>query len=76
MWTISNKQNLEIWFKMFKATLIDLGFARNLMDQEEADGLVKGLVVFFNGLKDWIAWQLDETDGSLDETTGQREGGL
>jgi hypothetical protein len=41
MWTTC--YNLEISFKTFKATLVDLGFARNLTKQQEEDGLIEGL---------------------------------
>lgn len=71
LWTTS--YNLEVWFKTFKATMIDLGFARPLTDEEEEDGLIEGSLFFFDGMKDRIG-NLDETDGSLDDTTGQRGG--
>ena len=68
MWTTS--YNLGIWFDTFKDTVIDLGFGRA---KEDGDGDVEGEVVFFEGQKRRII-NLDETDGSLDDTTGQRGG--
>jgi hypothetical protein len=69
MWTTS--YNLEIWFKTWKDTLIDLGFGRAKLEHEEDD--YEGEVVFFPGQRDRIG-NVDETDGSLDDTTGQRGG--
>ena len=50
--------------------LIDLGFAR---EKEDGDGDVEGELVFFDGQLNRIG-NIDETDGSIDETTGQRGG--
>ena len=49
--------------------LIELGFARMKRDKEGGEGSL----VFFEGQKDRII-NLDETDGSLDNTSGQRGG--
>ena len=67
MWTTA--YNLNVWFDTFKDTLIDLGFGRVKNPGEDAEGEV----VFFEGQKRRII-NLDETDGSLDDTTGQRGG--
>jgi hypothetical protein len=67
MWTTS--YNLEIWFQTWKETLIDLGFAR----PKRIDEVAEGELVFYPGQTDRIG-NLDETDGSLDDTTGQRGG--
>lgn len=67
MWTTA--YNLDIWFDTFKQTLIELGFAREKGPGDD----VEGEVVFFPGQTRRII-NLDETDGSLDDTTGQRGG--
>lgn len=69
MWTTS--YNLEVWFNTWSNTLIDLGFARKKY-QSETDR-VEGSLYFYSGMLDRIG-NLDETDGSLDDTTGQRGG--
>jgi hypothetical protein len=51
--------------------LIDLGFGRAKLPEE--DDTVEGEVFFFPGQTDRIG-NIDETDGSLDDTTGQRGG--
>jgi hypothetical protein len=68
MWTTS--YNLEVWFNTWSDTLIDLGFARKKMASDEN---CEGSLYFYNGSLDRIG-NLDETDGSLDDTTGQRGG--
>jgi len=62
--------NLRAWFEQFKATLIDLGFARARNDRDIDE---EGMVVFFPNQKRRIV-NMDETDGSLDNTNGQRGG--
>jgi hypothetical protein len=68
MWTTS--YNLDMWFATFKSTLIDLGFARA---KETTDIDTLGEVIFHPGQLDRIV-NFDETDGSIDETTGKRGG--
>jgi len=68
MWTTA--YNLDVWFSTWKETLIDLGFARK---KEPADVDTEGEVVFFPGQLERIV-NVDETDGSIDDTTGQRGG--
>ena len=67
MWTTS--YNLDVWFSTWKDTLINLGFAREKELGEEGDGEL----AFFPGQKRRIG-NVDETDGSIDDTTGQRGG--
>ena len=61
--------NLNLWFSTWERMLIDLGFGRMKREGENCDGSV----VFFEGQTDRII-NLDETDGSMDNTTGQRGG--
>ena len=61
--------NLNIWFNKWEGVLIELGFARLKREGEDREGSV----VFFGGQKDRII-NLDETDGALDNTYGQRGG--
>jgi hypothetical protein len=62
--------NLNVWFSTWKDTLIELGFARKKLPDEEG---VLGEVVFFDGQLERIG-NIDETDGSLDDTAHQRGG--
>lgn len=66
-WT--TKYNLDVWFSTWKETLIELGFGRGKEAKDEVDGEV----VFFAGQLRRIL-NMDETDGSIDDTTGQRGG--
>ena len=66
-WTTA--YNLDVWFTTWKQTLIDLGFGREKLPHEKGDGEV----IFFPGQLRRIG-NMDETDGSLDDTTGQRGG--
>jgi hypothetical protein len=66
MWTTA--YNLEIWFATWSDTLIDLGFARKKFMHEAH---VEGDLLFYPNQLDHIG-NVDETDGSLDDTTGQR----
>jgi hypothetical protein len=66
-WT--TKYNLDIWFSTWKDTLKDLGFAREKTSTDEAEGEL----FFFPGQMERIG-NIDETDGSIDDTTGQRGG--
>ena len=68
MWTTS--YNLNAWFDSWKKTLIELGFGREKQPEETN---VQGEVVFFEGQLNRIL-NFDETDGSLDDTKGQRGG--
>ena len=61
--------NLDVWFSTWKETLVELGFARERLDGEDGDGEV----VFLPGQLSRII-NLDETDGSLDDTKHQRGG--
>jgi hypothetical protein len=74
MWTTS--YNLEVWFNTWSDTLVDLGFARKKNDGDDSNGrgVVEGSLVFYPGMLDRILGNIDETDGSLDDTTGQRGG--
>ena len=62
--------NLNLWFDTWKTTLIELGFAR---EKTEADVDIEGEVVFLPGQKNRIL-NVDETDGTLDDTRGQTGG--
>jgi len=68
----STYSNLKAWFDTFQHTLIFLGFTR-LKKEDGYDDQVIGLIVFFDGSTDRIV-NVDETDGSLDKTNGQRGG--
>ena len=61
--------NLNLWYETWDGMLVDLGFGRKKRECEECDGLI----VFFKGQKNLIV-NLNETDGSLDNTHGQRRG--
>jgi len=62
--------NLNLWFSTWKETLIELGFAH---EKTEADTDVEGEVVFLPGQKERIL-NVDETDGTLDDTKNQMGG--
>jgi len=68
MWTTAC--NLDMWFSAWKDTLIDLGFAR---EKEPSDGDIEGELLFFPGQLERIG-NVDETNGSIDDATGQRGG--
>lgn len=59
-----------MWYTTFKRTIIELGFGRL---KEETDNTTVGEVVFFPGQLERIV-NFDETDGSIDETSGKRGG--
>ena len=61
--------DLNIWFNKCEGVLIELGFARLKREGEE----LEGSVVFFGGHIYRII-NLDETDGALYNTCGQRGG--
>jgi hypothetical protein len=67
MWTTS--YNLDVWFNTWKDLLIDLGFGKLATPDDRVEGKIK----FYPGVMDRII-NVDETDGSLDDTTGQRGG--
>jgi hypothetical protein len=66
-WTTA--YNLDAWFTTWKDLLIDLEFGR----KKEPGDKVEGEVVFFDRQLHRIG-NIDETDGSIDDTTGQRGG--
>ena len=68
MWTTA--YNLDRWFTTWKDSLIDPGFGR---EKEATEEDILGEVVFFDGQLRRII-NVDETDGSIDDTTGQRGG--
>jgi len=70
MW--STCSNLKAWFDTWQHTLTFLGFAR-MKRTDGSDDLVVGVIVFFDGQTNRIL-NIDETDGSLDNTNGQRGG--
>ena len=61
--------NLDAWYTTWKEMLVNLGFGCERLPNEKGDGEV----VFFPGQLRCIG-NVDETDGSLDDTTGQRGG--
>ena len=67
MWTTAN--NLSVWFDTWEATLIELGFARKKLHDDPAS--VEGSLFFFTPER---IVNFDETDGTLDNTTGNRGG--
>jgi hypothetical protein len=71
MWTTS--YSLEVWFNTWSDTLVDLSFARKKRFDNDDDKDVEGSLAFYPGMLDRIG-DIDETDGSLDDTTGQRGG--
>jgi DDE superfamily endonuclease len=66
-WT--TQYNLDVWFSTFKELLIELGFGRERQRTEPGEGEI----VFFENQKERII-NFDETDGSIDDTNGQRGG--
>jgi len=62
MWT--THFNLDLWFTTWKQTLIDLGFGRV---RTEKDVDAAGEIAFFDKQLERIV-NLDETDGTLDES--------
>lgn len=76
LWTTYG--NLNLWYTTWKETLLELGFARERVPGEEPQpgddlDMVEGELVFFEGQRRRIV-NFDETDGSLDNTKGQRGG--
>jgi len=59
-----------MWHGQWESTVISLGFGRLKKDDGSEDHSEEGSVVFFNGQKKRIL-NLDETDGSLDNTKGK-----
>jgi len=66
-WT--THQNLDMWFTTWKGTLIELGFGREALPTDEVDG-----EIFFYPDQTRRIINVDETDGSLDNTTGSKGG--
>jgi len=62
--------NLNLWFDTWKTTLIELGFAREKTCDDIAE---EGEVMFLPGQKERII-NVEETDGTLDDTRGQTGG--
>jgi len=58
-----------VWFDTWKQTLIHLGFAR----EKEPDEICDGELFFFSEQTHRIG-NMDETDGSMDNTNGLRGG--
>jgi len=71
LWT--SYANLKAWYDQWEHQVIDLGFGRLKLTDGTEDDLEEGTVVFFDGQKKRIV-NLDETDGSLDNTKGKRGG--
>jgi len=71
LWT--SYANLKAWYDQWEHQLIALGFGRLKLTDGTEDHLEEGTVVFFDGQKKRIL-NLDETDGSLDNTKGKRGG--
>ena len=71
LWT--SYGNLNVWFTQWEHTVISLGFGRLKEPDGSEDDLEEGSVIFFEGQKKRIL-NLDETDGSLDNTKGKRGG--
>ena len=69
-WTTHN--NISVWFDSWEDTLVELGFARlkTVNDPER----IEGSLFFFRGQRRRIL-NFDETDGSLDNTSGHQRGG-
>ena len=65
--------NLKAWFDQWKDTLIELGFAREKKADGSEDLHYEGSLVFFPGQLRRIL-NIDETDGSMDNTNGKRGG--
>jgi len=62
-------QNLDLWFTTWKRTLIQLEFGREATSADNVEG-----EVFFYANQMTQIVNLDETDGSLDNTTGNKGG--
>ena len=58
-----------MWFNTWEGVLIEIGFVRLKIEAEDYEGSV----LLFDGQKDIII-NLDETDGDLNTTRGQRGG--
>lgn len=71
LWT--SYGNLKVWFAQWEHTVISLGFGRKKKTDGSEDDLEEGSVIFFDGQKKRIL-NLDEMDGSLDNTKGKRGG--
>jgi len=67
MWT--THQNPDLWFSMWKNTVIDLGFGREALPEDQ----VVGEMLFCENQTSRIV-NSDETDGSLDNAAGNKGG--
>ena len=70
LWTTYN--NISIWYDSWQDTLVELGFAR-LKTENDSDK-IEGSLFFLKGQMRRII-NFDETDGSLDNTSGHQRGG-
>ena len=66
-WT--THQNIDLWFSTWKEMLIDLGFGREALVSDSVDGEI----FFFPNQTSRII-NVDETDGLLDNTSGNKGG--
>ena len=66
-WTTHN--NISVWFDSWEDTLVELGFAR-LKTEHDGD-TIEGSLFFFKDQRRRIL-NFDETDGSLDNTSGHQ----
>ena len=64
--------NLNCWFDTWKEILIELGFCRAKTNEDNLADCIGEVVFFPNQLERVI--NVDETDGGVDDTTGQRGG--
>jgi len=62
-----------VWFLQWEYTVISLGFGHLKNPDGSEEHLEEGSIIFFSGEKKRIL-NLDETDGSLDNTKGKRGG--
>jgi len=69
MWT--THANVKAWYDQFENTAIELGFGR--LKTEQDDPGIEGSIVFGKDQQRRII-NLDEADGSLDNTNGKRGG--
>ena len=70
LWTTYS--NIKLWYDTWEDTLIELGFARKKEDADDVEA-IEGSLFFYKGQRRRII-NLDETDGSMDNTNGKRGG--
>jgi hypothetical protein len=68
-WT--SYDNLKCFYDMWEETVVSLGFGRRKEAHDTAE--IEGNIVFFSGQRRRIL-NFDETDGTLDNSNGQRGG--